>query len=108
VKAATVRLVTVAARELRPYNVAVVGVYPGFTRTEAVLDAYAAAGKDPPEETHSPEFVGPAIAHVLADPEVMELSGSGAQAAEYAKRYGFRDTDGRAIEPFVLPESSRL
>jgi NAD(P)-dependent dehydrogenase (short-subunit alcohol dehydrogenase family) len=108
VKAATVRLVTAAARELRSHNVAVVGVYPGFTRTEAVVEAYAAAGKEPPEETHSPEFVGRAVAHVLADPDVMELSGSGAQAAEYARRYGFRDTDGRKIAPFVLPETLRL
>jgi len=108
VKAATVRFVTTTARELRPHGIAVVGVYPGFTRTEAVLEAYAAAGKEPPEETHSPEFVGRAIAHVAADPDVMELSGSGAQAAEYARRYAFRDTDGREIEPFVLPEASRL
>jgi NAD(P)-dependent dehydrogenase (short-subunit alcohol dehydrogenase family) len=108
VKAATVRFVTAVARELRPHSVAVVGVYPGFTRTEAVVDAFAAGGAQPPEETHSPEFVGRAVAHLLADPGVMELSGSGAQAAVYARRYGFRDVDGREIEPFVLPAEYRL
>lgn len=108
VKAATARLVLGAARELRPHNVAVIGVYPGFTRTEAVVEAYAAAGEEPPEETHSPEFVGRAVAHLLADPNVLERSGSGAQAAVYARRYGFTDIDGREIQPFVLPDEYRL
>lgn len=108
VKAATGRLVTAMARELRPHGVAAVGVYPGFTRTEAVVEAFAAGGRRPPEETHSPEFVGRAVAHVLADPDAAALSGTGAQAATYARRYGFRDVDGREITPFVLPEEYRL
>jgi len=102
VKDATARLVLGAARELRPHSVAVVGVYPGFTRTEAVVAAFAAGGGEPPDTTHSPEFVGRAIAHVLADPRVLELSGTGAQAATYAARYGFTDVDGRTIPPFRL------
>jgi NAD(P)-dependent dehydrogenase (short-subunit alcohol dehydrogenase family) len=100
VKSSTSRLVSGAAGELRPYGVAVVGVYPGFTRTEAVVDAYAAEGAEPPEATHSPEFVGRAVAHVLADPDVLALSGTGAQAAAYAERYGFTDVDERVIAPF--------
>ena len=100
VKFATSRLVSGAAEELRPHGVAVVGVYPGFTRTEAVVDAYAAEGAEPPELTHSPEFVGRAVAHLLADPEVLARSGTGAQAAAYAERYGFTDVDERVIEPF--------
>jgi NAD(P)-dependent dehydrogenase (short-subunit alcohol dehydrogenase family) len=102
VKSATARFVWGAARELRPHGVAVVGVYPGFTRTEAVVSAFAAGGAEPPDTTHSPEFVGRAVAHVLADPDVLELSGSGAQAAAYAERYGFSDVDGRAIPPFRM------
>ena len=58
--------------------------------------------------THSPEFVGRAIAHLLADEDVLGQTGTGAQAAVYAKRYGFRDVDGRGIEPFVMPEEYRL
>lgn len=107
-KNATNRLVTDLGRVLRPHGVAVVGVYPGFTRTEAVVDAYAAEGKEPPPETHSPEFVGRAVAHLLDDPDVLSLSGTGAQAATYAARYGFTDVDGRAIERFVLPDGARL
>jgi NAD(P)-dependent dehydrogenase (short-subunit alcohol dehydrogenase family) len=101
-KVATNRLVADLGRVLAPHGVAVVGVYPGFTRTEAVVDAYAAEGKEPPPETHSPEFVGRAVVHVLRDPDVAALSGTGAQAATYAERYGFTDVDGRRIERFAV------
>ncbi len=107
-KAGTVRLVSVLAHELRPHGVSVVGVYPGFTRTEAVVDAYAAEGAEPPPETHSPEFVGRAVAQIAADPNVLALSGTGALAATYAERYGFTDVDGRTIPRFAMPESNRL
>ena len=108
VKAAASRLVVGLARELREHGVAAVGVYPGFTRTEAVVAAFAAQGADPPPETHSPEFVGRAVAAVLADPDRMRLSGTGAQAADHAARYGFTDTDGRTIAPFALSDEFRL
>jgi NAD(P)-dependent dehydrogenase (short-subunit alcohol dehydrogenase family) len=107
-KAGTTRLVETLAHELRQHGVAVVGVYPGFTRTEGVVDAFAAGGMEPPETTHSPEFVGRSVAHVLADPEVLSLSGTGAQTATYAERYGFTDVDGRTFEPFRMPEENRL
>jgi NAD(P)-dependent dehydrogenase (short-subunit alcohol dehydrogenase family) len=107
-KNGTVRLVSVLAHELRPHGIAVVGVYPGFTRTETVVDAFASGGMEPPEEAHSPEFVGRAVAHVAADPDVRDLSGTGAQAASYAERYGFTDVDGKRIAVFPLPEENRL
>ncbi len=108
VKTATSRLVRDMAHELRSLGVAAIGVYPGFTRTESVAAAFAAEGKEPPPETHSPEFVGRAISCVLADPELMKLSGTGMQAAELAERYGFSDVDGRRIAPFRLPDELRL
>jgi NAD(P)-dependent dehydrogenase (short-subunit alcohol dehydrogenase family) len=108
VKAASSRLVVALAHELRPHGVAAVGVYPGFTRTEAVVEAFAQQGAEPPPETHSPEFVGRAVAHVLADEDRMALSGTGAQAATLAARYRFADVDGRAIAPFALPDDFRL
>ncbi len=104
VKTATSRLVATMAHELRPHGVAVVGVYPGFTRTEAVVDAFAAGGAEPPPNAHSPEFVGRAVAALAAEPDVLSLSGSGAQVATYAERYGFTDVDGRTFERFVLPD----
>jgi NAD(P)-dependent dehydrogenase (short-subunit alcohol dehydrogenase family) len=108
VKAASSRLVAALAHELRAHGVAAVGVYPGFTRTEAVVAAFAAQGREPPPETHSPEYVGRAVACVLADPDVLALSGTGAQAAVYAARYGVTDVDGRAVAAFALPDEYRL
>jgi NAD(P)-dependent dehydrogenase (short-subunit alcohol dehydrogenase family) len=107
-KWATARMIAAMGKELLPHGVAVVGVYPGFTRTEAVVDAFRSAGTEPPEETHSPEFVGRAVAHVLADRDVLGLTGTGAQAATYAARYRFTDSDGRVIAPFVLPDDLLL
>ncbi len=103
-KTAASRLVADLGRVLAPHGVAVVGVYPGFTRTEAVVGAYAAEGREPPPETHSPEFVGRAVVHLLRDPDVAALSGTGAQAATYAERYRFTDVDGRRIERFVVSQ----
>jgi len=108
VKTATSRLVATMAHELRPHGVSVVGVYPGFTRTELVVDAFAAGGAEPPPHAHSPELVGRAVAALAADPGAVSLSGSGTQAASYAARYGFTDVDGRSFEPFVLPDENRL
>src|SRR3954449_3183398 len=81
VKAASSRLVVAMAHELRPHGVAAIGVHPGFTRTEAVVAAFAREGTEPAPETHSPEFVGRAVAHLLADRDRMRTSGTGAQAA---------------------------
>jgi len=107
-KAASARIVAGLAHELRSHGVAVVGVVPGFTRTEAVVDAFAAAGMEPPEVTHSPEYVGRAVAHVAADSAALELTGRTEQVTWYASRYGFTDVDGRGFDAFRMPPENRL
>jgi NAD(P)-dependent dehydrogenase (short-subunit alcohol dehydrogenase family) len=107
-KAASARIVAGLAHELRAHQVAVVGVVPGFTRTEAVVGAFAAAGMEPPEVTHSPEYVGRAIAYVAADRAALELSGGVEQVTWYASRYGFTDVDGRSFDAFRMPPENRL
>lgn len=102
-KAAVSRLATGLAHELREHGVAVLGIVPGFTRTEAVLEAFEAAGMDPSEDAHSPEYVGRAVVAVAADPEVQSLSGASLQTATLGERYGFTDLDGRTFAPFRLP-----
>jgi NAD(P)-dependent dehydrogenase (short-subunit alcohol dehydrogenase family) len=108
IKAGVDRMVTGLAFELRDHGVAALGVWPGFTRTAAVIESFAAGGAEPPPTTHSVEFPGRAVAMLLADDEVVALTGTGLQAAEWAERYGFEDTDGRTIAPFEMPESLRL
>ena len=107
-KAAVSRLVAGLAHELRDAGVAVVGIVPGFTRTEAVVDAFASEGMEPPEIAHSPEYVGRAVVCVAADPDARSLSGTSVQTATLAERYGFADVDGRSFAPFRLGDENRL
>ena len=107
-KSASARIVAGLAHELRAHDVAVVGVVPGFTRTEAVVDAFAAEGMEPPKVTHSPEYVGRAVASVAADPAALELSGRVEQVTWYASRYAFTDVYGRSFDAFRMPPENRL
>jgi NAD(P)-dependent dehydrogenase (short-subunit alcohol dehydrogenase family) len=107
-KAAVSRLVAGLGHELRNHGVAVVGIVPGFTRTEAVVAAFAAEGMEPPEVAHSSEYVGRAVVSVAADPDARSLSGACLQTARLGERYGFADVDGRTITPYRLPDENRL
>jgi dehydrogenase/reductase SDR family member 1 len=99
-KAATDKLTSDAAVELRPHGVTVVSLYPGLVRTEAVL----AAGVFDLSNSESPEFSGRAVAALAADPDLLALSGSPLVAAALAQRYGFTDVDGRSPRPLTLAE----
>lgn len=88
------------ATNLRPHNVAAVGVLPGFTRTERVTDAFSG---NPPPITETPRFTGRVVAAMAADANIMQHSGRVQAGAAWAKVYGIKDIDGRSHEPFVLP-----
>jgi len=96
-KAATDRLTAECAHELRAHSVAVVSLYPGLVRTEAVLEA----GVFDLANSESPEFVGRAVAALATDPDVMRWSGAVVVAAELGLVYGFRDVDGRQPRPLT-------
>jgi NAD(P)-dependent dehydrogenase (short-subunit alcohol dehydrogenase family) len=100
-KAAVNRMAFGMARELRPHQVAVVALAPGFVRTERVLAAFAAAGRVP-ENLESPEYVGRAVVALAADANVMARSGRVLTAGELAADYGFTDVDGRQWPPFRI------
>lgn len=99
-KAATDKLTSDTATELRAHGVAVVSLYPGLVRTEAVL----AAGVFDLSNSESPEFSGRAIAALAGDPDALTLSGSTLVAATLAQRYGFTDVDGRSPRPLTLAD----
>jgi len=103
-KAAIVRMAFAMARDLDPHGVAAVALSPGFMRTERVMAAHA---KHPFDltGTESPEYLGRAVLHLAADPEVFRKSGTLLTAGELAREYGFTDIDGRQPEPFRLPKS---
>lgn len=80
--------------ELRSSNTTVVALSPGWTRTENMIDV--------PEKvlskTADPEYVGRAIACLALDSRRNSMSGSILEIGELARKYGFRNVDGRLID----------
>jgi NAD(P)-dependent dehydrogenase (short-subunit alcohol dehydrogenase family) len=99
-KAATDKLTADTAHELRAHGVAVVSLYPGLVRTEAVL----AAGVFDLSNSESPELTGLTIAALAADPRVLERSGQVLVVAALAREYGIVDIDGRQPRPLTLAD----
>lgn len=100
-KAADDQMARGMAHELREHNVAVVSLYPGLVRTEAVM---AAAKFFDLSNSESPQFIGRAVAALAADPRVMEKSGKVLVAAQLALEYGFTDIDGKQPHPLTYQE----
>jgi NAD(P)-dependent dehydrogenase (short-subunit alcohol dehydrogenase family) len=92
------------ARELKPHNIAAVGLAPGFMRTERVAGSFEAAGsKDYLNFTESPEYIGRAVVALAADSNVLQRTGTILTVGDVAKEHGFTDIDGRYIPPFRIP-----
>jgi NAD(P)-dependent dehydrogenase (short-subunit alcohol dehydrogenase family) len=97
------RLVTDVSRELKKSKVTVVGLNPGFMRTERVLMHMATEEIKKQfrfDLSESPEYVGRAAAALAADAKALRKSGQLLWAAELATEYGFTDIDGRVIPLF--------
>lgn len=99
-KAATDKLTSDTAHELKAYNVTVVSLYPGLVRTESVL----AAGVFDLANSESPEFIGRAVAALAADENVARWNGSVLVAAKVATEYGFADIDGAQPRALTLAD----
>jgi NAD(P)-dependent dehydrogenase (short-subunit alcohol dehydrogenase family) len=82
------------------YGVAVVSLYPGLVRTEAVIAA--AKGWLDLSNSESPEFIGRVVAALARDPGLMARTGKVAIAAEVAVELGVTDVDGRQPAPLTL------
>lgn len=100
-KAATDKLTSDMAAELTEHGVAVVSLYPGLVRTEAVLGA----GVFDLGNSESPEFIGRAVAALVNDPGLMARSGTVVIAAALARELGFVDIDGKSPRPLELDEA---
>jgi NAD(P)-dependent dehydrogenase (short-subunit alcohol dehydrogenase family) len=100
-KAATDKLTTDTAHELRAHGVAVVSLYPGLVRTESVMEAAAFLDLS---NSESPQFIGRAVAALAADPDITGKSGQVLVAAALAREYGFTDVDGQQPRPLTLNE----
>jgi len=100
-KCATDRLTVDMAKELAPYGVTAVVLYPGLVRTELVMQA---AGAFDLSNSESPQFSGWAVAHLYTDRERQRRSGSVVVAAQYAREVGFVDIDGRSPAPLTVAD----
>ena len=98
-KAAVDRMAKGMAHELRAHAVAVLVVYPGFTRTERVMEAMDG---EEPEGVESPRYVSRAVAALAGDESVLEKSGGIYRTGGLAREYGFTDVDGSQPAPFDL------
>jgi NAD(P)-dependent dehydrogenase (short-subunit alcohol dehydrogenase family) len=101
------RLLMGLSREVKKSKVAVVGINPGFMRTERVLmhmktDALKKQFRF--DLSESPEYVGRAVVALACDRDVSRKSGELLWVPDLAKEYGFTDTDGRYI-PRVDPNA---
>ena len=99
-KAATDKLTADMAHELKEHGVAVVSLYPGLVRTEAVL----VAGVFDLTNSESPEFLGRIVAALATDPKALERSGRVLVAAAVAREYRIQDADGRAPTPLTIDD----
>ena len=98
-KAATDKMTSDMAHELRPLNVAVVSLYPGLVRTEKVMEAAAWLDLS---NSESPQFIGRGVIALAQDAKVMEKTGQILIAASLAQEYDFTDIDGKLPRPLTL------
>jgi len=100
-KAATDKMTSDMATELKPHGVTVVSLYPGLVRTEKVMEAAAYLDLS---NSESPDFIGRAVAALASDPDVLRHSGKVLVAAALGLEYGFTDIDGKTPRPLTLAD----
>jgi len=102
-KASGLRMAFTLAKELAPHQYTAVAVSPGWLRSEQMLDNYrvteanwrdAIAIQPHFAITETPRYVGRAVAHLAADPDVGRWSGQSLSSGQLAQIYGFTDVDG--------------
>jgi dehydrogenase/reductase SDR family protein 1 len=100
-KAASNRMSSSMAYELKEHNVSVVSLYPGLVRTESVMTGAEFIDLS---NSESPEFVGRAIVALAKDKSLHKKSGCIVKTSELAIEYGFTDIDDKSPIPFCFQE----
>ncbi|MDF2703277.1 MAG: short-chain dehydrogenase [Rubrobacteraceae bacterium] len=102
-KASVIRMAWAQAKELVAHGCTAVALTPGWLRSEMMLDAFgvgesnwrdALAAQPHFAISETPRYVGRAVAHLAADPEVGRFNGRSLSSGGLAKEYGFTDLDG--------------
>jgi len=97
------RLVVTLAPETRKAGVTLLGLLPGFMKTERVqvqMQDEALQKLYRYDLAESPEYTGRAVVSIASDPNLIAKSGQLIFVGDAAKEYGFTDVDGRYIENF--------
>ena len=102
-KTSVIRLAWAQAKELAPHGCVAVALTPGWLRSEMMLETFGVEESNWREATaiqphfvisETPRYVGRAVAHMAADPEVARWNGRSLSSGGLAKEYGFTDLDG--------------
>ena len=102
-KASGLRMAFTLAKELAPHQCTAVAVSPGWLRSEQMLDNYRVTEANWRDATkiqphfaiaETPRYVGRAVAHLAADPDVARWNGQSLSSGGLAQVYGFTDVDG--------------
>jgi NAD(P)-dependent dehydrogenase (short-subunit alcohol dehydrogenase family) len=108
-KTSVTRMAWALAQELQPHHCTAVSLTPGWLRSELMLDHFGiteanwhdATAKDPHFIiSETPHYIGRAIAHLAADPEVSRWNGRSLSSGQLAQVYGFTDLDGSQPDAF--------
>lgn len=99
------RLVATLAPAAKTAGITILGLLPGFMKTERVEMHMQRADEEDRklyryDLAESTEYSGRAIAALAADPNVLNKAGELVFVADVAKEYGFTDIDGRFIDNF--------
>jgi NAD(P)-dependent dehydrogenase (short-subunit alcohol dehydrogenase family) len=97
------RLVLSLAPQARKAGITLLGLLPGFMKTERVqvhMRDEALHKLYRYDLAESPEYTGRAVAALASDPNLIAKSGQLIFVGDAAKEYGFTDIDGRYIENF--------
>lgn len=100
-KAATDKLTSDTAHDLKPYNVTVVSLYPGIVRTERVMRASEFLDLS---NSESPQYLGRVIAALFTDTTRMKKTGNAIVAAQLGIEYGVADIDGKIPQPLSIED----
>jgi NAD(P)-dependent dehydrogenase (short-subunit alcohol dehydrogenase family) len=102
-KTSVIRMAWTQAQELAPQGCTAVALTPGWLRSEMMLENFGVEESNWREATaiqphfvisETPRYVGRAVAHLAADPEVARWNGRSLSSGALAKEYGFTDLDG--------------
>lgn len=102
-KTSVVRMAWALSQELKAHQCTAVALSPGWLRSEQMLDNYGVKEenwRDATEKqphfiiTETPRYVGRAVAHLAADPDVSRWNGQSLSSGQLAKVYNFTDVDG--------------